>query len=245
MNKFFPVFFICLYSLFTKAQTLPEMISVEGDTFMMGDIFKEGLSNETPHKVMVSDFKIAKTETTVAQWKVYCKSQKTSMPKEPRWGWIDNFPITGISWIDAMGYCNWLSTTTGKTYRLPTEAEWEFAARGGKSGHAYKYSGSPNLIDVAWYRESSKGKIHPVAKKNANELGLFDMSGNAWEWCSDWYGLFDLKTISNPQGRKEGRERVSKGCDYNNDSASCRLSHRVPLAPEIKHDGHGFRVVCN
>lgn len=170
------------------AQSYPEMIKVEGGTFTMGDSEMEGGETEQPtHEVTLKSFSIAKTETTVLQWKTYCSATGHKMPDEtPSWGWIDAHPIVNVNYDDAVAYCDWLSDKTGELYRLPTESEWEYAARGGKQSKGYKYSGGQSIDMTGWYDGNSNNQIQAVAQKRANELGIYDMSGNVLEWCKDW-----------------------------------------------------------
>ncbi|MFM8370924.1 MAG: SUMF1/EgtB/PvdO family nonheme iron enzyme, partial [Bacteroidota bacterium] len=197
-------------------------------------------SDEKPaHQVTLSDYAIGKTEVTVAQFRAFIQETgyKTDADKEGSsyvWtgsDWIDkkgvnwkcdvkgrlrpekdyNHPVIHVSWNDASAYCAWLSGRTGIAYRLPAEAEWEFAARGGNAGKGFLYAGSNELDEVAWYRDNSGQKTHPVARKKPNELGLYDMSGNVWEWCGDWYGDYPSEAKENPQGAEEGVRRVFRG----------------------------------
>ncbi|MBP5484357.1 MAG: SUMF1/EgtB/PvdO family nonheme iron enzyme, partial [Bacteroidaceae bacterium] len=131
---------------------------------------------------------------------------------------------------------------TGQKFRLPTEAEWEYAARGGKQSKGYKYSGSNTPADVAWYEEKSDGKSHPVATKLPNELGLYDMSGNVWEWCQDWYGSYSSTTQSNPTGPSSGSYRVHRGGSWRNFAGDCRVSHRHFNTPSGAFINLGFRL---
>ncbi|MDF7821817.1 SUMF1/EgtB/PvdO family nonheme iron enzyme [Runella sp. MFBS21] len=164
---------------------LHQMVYVEGGSFMMGD--NNGLDAEKPvTKIRLSSFRISAHETTVAQFRRYCEESSRTMPQQPDWS-SDDHPVINVSWDDAMGYCEWLTRKTGLKHRLPTEAEWEYAARGGKKSLNTQYAGSSALDDVGWYKNNSQSKAHPVGKKRPNELGLYDMSGNAREWCSDWY----------------------------------------------------------
>jgi formylglycine-generating enzyme len=228
------------------AQQYPEMISVAGGEFIMGDQQLVGFSDEVPpHVVFVDNFKIGKTEVTVAQWKVYCADSAKEMPKAPDWGWIDNYPMSNISWNDAMAYCNWLSTKTGKHYRLPTEAEWEYAAQGGQYTKGYKYSGGQWLDSVGWFNSNSKEKPQPVAQKRPNELGLYDMSGNVIEWTMDWgIGTYTAAKTRNPKGEVKGTEKILKGGAYNYAATLSRISYRLSWEPDTIRMQFGLRMVC-
>ncbi|MDL2310154.1 formylglycine-generating enzyme family protein, partial [Parabacteroides sp. OttesenSCG-928-B22] len=155
----------------------------------------------------------------------------------------DNLPVENVSWHDAQEFVQRLSTQTGKTYRLPTEAEWEFAARGGTKSAGYKYSGSNTLDPVAWYSANSENRTHPVGQKLPNELGIYDMSGNVWEWCSDWYGNYNSNTQSNPKGPASGSDRVLRGGSWGIVPRGCRSSNRNYFTPLYSYDNYGFRVV--
>jgi formylglycine-generating enzyme required for sulfatase activity len=177
----------------------PEMVLVEGGTFQMGsDVY----SGEKPiHQVTLSTFSMGKYPITQSQW------QKV-MGSNPSHFKGDDLPVEQVSWEDAQQFINKLNSMTGKTYRLPTEAQWEFAARGGTKSKGYEYSGSNNANEVAWYDDNSGKKTQLVGQKAANELGIFDMSGNVWEWCSDWYGDYSSATVTNPTGAATGVFRV-------------------------------------
>jgi len=224
-----------------QAQQYPEMIRVEGDTFTMGNAFKVGESDELPqHKVWISTFKMAKTETTVAQYQEFCKDTKRSMPPAPPWNWIDNHPMVNVTWYDAQAYCVWLGQKIGKKIRLPTEAEWEYAASGGRFRNGALYCGSSEITLIAWNNDL---KPYPVARKYPNELGLHDMSGNAWEWCSDWYGPYTDQTKINPKGPLTGSFKVVRGGSWEDENMYCRTSNRSNYMPSGRNIHNGFRVV--
>jgi len=173
-----------------RGQEFPSMIFVQGGSYVMGNPTSKIESTEYSNRsaVMVKDFYMGRTEVTVQQWMVFMKETDMEHPLGlPSWGWNANDPIAGISWRDAVEYCEWLSKNTGHHYRLPTEEEWEWAARGGKMSKGYKYSGSNNPNTVAWYEDNSDNRLHACGSKEPNELGLYDMSGNVAEFCSSYY----------------------------------------------------------
>jgi formylglycine-generating enzyme required for sulfatase activity/serine/threonine protein kinase len=217
----------------------PEMVYVQGGTFMMGSPTSEQSrsDDELQHQVTVSSFQIGKYPVTQGQWKAVMGSNPSFFKKG------DNYPVESVSWDDAQEFCNRLSTATGKQYRLPTEAEWEYAARGGNRSKRTIYSGS-NVIDrVAWYNSNSGDSTHPVGQKAPNELGLYDMSGNVFEWCSDLYGCYPTTKQTNPKGAVSGFSHVRRGgCFYNSDSF-CRIAHRDNDNCTIFVNTLGFRVV--
>lgn len=228
----------------TYAQNYPEMVTVEGGAFNMGDTGVEAEKREQPiHHVTLKTFMIAKTETTVAQWRDFCSATGRAMPKAPSWGWIDNHPIVNVNYSDAVAYCDWLSEKLDADCRLPTEAEWEYAARGGKQSASYKYSAGPILDSVGWYDANGKNKTHPVAQKKANELGLYDMSGNVFEWCKDWYGEYSSDAQTNPQGATSGTYRVVRGGSLYFSASRCRVAYRNSYGPTYSRISCGFRVV--
>jgi sulfatase modifying factor 1 len=214
-----------------------ELIHVEGGTFQMGN--DNGFDGEKPvHQVTVSDFYISQYPITVKQYKDFCHKTHRKMPKKPSWGWRDNHPIVNVGWEEAKAYCEW------KKGRLPTEAEWEFAAMGGNKSIGYKYSGSDQAEKVAWYRKNIDSKTYVVGRKKANELNLFDMSGNVWEWCMDWYACYNSEPPNNPQGPTDGDERIQRGGSWRSDDYQLRVTNRRGEHPEyIYGDDVGFRLV--
>ncbi len=217
-----------------KIEKLLEFVKVEGGTFTMGD---ENLSDATPHEVEVSSFYIQKTEVTQELWEAVMGSNP-SQNKSSK----DN-PVTNVSWNDCQEFIKKLNSLTGKKYRLPTEAEWEYAARGAKQSKGYKYAGSDNLDEVALHSENSNQKIHPVAEKKPNELGLYDMSGNVVEWCNDWYGDYRVKFIKNPQGPDNGETRVFRGGSCFCGAGYCLVADRVYGRPDYRLVNLGFRLL--
>jgi formylglycine-generating enzyme required for sulfatase activity len=156
----------------------------------------------------------------------------------------DNLPVESVSWNDCIIFISKLNSLTGKIFRLPTEAEWEFAARGGKNTRYTQFSGSNNQRLVAWYDADSSGNgPHPVAKKHANELGIFDMSGNVWEWCNDWYGKYISDAQTNPQGPKKDSGRVLRGGSWFSRARHCRVSYRHYKIPMNHFNLVGIRLV--
>ena len=230
-------------------QDLPKFVHVQGGTFTMGDEKGKGNKDQRPtHKVTLNSFNLSQTEVTVAQYRYYCNETGVRMPKKPSWGWQNNHPIVNISWQDAINYTNWLSGKLDQKVRLPYEAEWEFAARGGNKSKGYKYSGSNNLTDVSWHDGNSKNKTNSVAVKKANELGLYDMSGNAFEWCMDKYGgdYYANSPKENPKGATEGDTRVVRGGGWNlgNKFSSVAFRYGSRFTGEL-YEYFGFRVASN
>ena len=220
----------------------PEMVYVEGGAFWMGctdEQGKECRDSESPlHNVTVSSFYIGKYEITQKQW-------KTMMGKNPSLHKGDDHPVENISWNDVQEFIIRLNAATGKKYRLPTEAEWEYAARGGSNSKGFRYSGSNFLKDVGWYEGRKKEKTHPVGTKQPNELGIYDMSGNVQEWCHDWYDKYNSNAQTNPAGPSSGSGRVLRGGKWNSSEQNCRVSARSRYSPNShgSNDYFGFRVV--
>jgi formylglycine-generating enzyme required for sulfatase activity len=222
----------------------PLMVSVEGGTFMMGDTSGLADADERPlHKVTVSDFSISQTEVTVKQWKQYVQNVGMRMPEPPAWGWEDSHPIVNVTWEEAQAYCKWLSAKTKKNYRLPTEAEWEYAARGGKHANNFPYSGSASADAVAWYSANSN-TTHPVATKKSNGLGLYDMSGNAWEWCGDYFSKYSPASSDNPH-KASGIFVVRRGGSWDDVKKRARITYRMGNTPRRSYHTLGFRVACS
>ena len=212
-----------------------KMIYVEGGTFAMGS--NSGESDEMPvHNVTLDSYYIGETEITQAQWRAVMGSNPSGYTG-------DNRPVENVSWNDAQEFCKKLSELTGKRYVLPTEAQWEYAARGGNQSKGYTYSGSNNIDEVAIYDVYSS-KHSKVKRKRPNELGIYDMSGNVWEWCSDWYGSYSSSSQTNPQGPNSGSLRVLRGGSWGYYASGCRVANRSSLNPSYADDFYGFRVVC-
>ena len=217
-------------------------VKVEGGSFIMG--CNEGdndcYPDEQPaHKVTVSSFYIAKYEVTVKEYRDYCKKTGKPMPKEPSYGWYDNFPIVLLTWQEATDYAEYMGC------RLPTEAEWEFAAKGGNKSKGYAYSGSNSWDEVGWSYENSDHIPHAVGQKAPNELGIYDMSGNAWEWCSDNYEIFYYQSSpdNNPKGAEKGLGKVNRGGCFAFDYALIKVHHRRCLDANARGTGTGLRLV--
>ena len=210
------------------------MVAVEGGTFQMGST--TGKSDEQPvHEVKLSAFSIGQTEVTQELWEAV-------MGSNPSYFKGQKLPVEWVSWHDCQTFISKLNQLTGKQFRLPTEAEWEFAARGGTKSKGYTYSGSNTIDDVAWYWSNSGNKTHEVATKQANELGIYDMSGNVWEWCQDWYSKYSSSAINNPTGPTSGSIRVYRGGSWVITATNCRVAYRYSGAPEITNDSLGFRL---
>jgi formylglycine-generating enzyme required for sulfatase activity len=247
----------------------PETVFVKGGTFRMGS--NDGNPDEKPiHEVTVDSFRMGKYEVTYGEFKkfiaetafqtdaesagtsicnikereieksgVHWRHDEKGMPRTE-----DHYPVLHVSWNDAVAYCNWLGTKLGKKCRLATEAEWEYAARGGQ---LYQYAGSDSLNTVGWYWENGAKKPLPVGGKKENGFGLYDMSGNVWEWCSDWYSNnYDSNTggtVINPTGPKKGEFHVFRGGSWLNDLKYCNVSERTRKKPNFRSNYVGFRVV--
>ena len=210
--------------------------------FVKGGIFQMGSNdenNEKPiHNVTLDNFYIGKYAVTQKEW-------KEVMGNNPSYFKGDNLPVEQVSWNDIQEFLARLNSNTGKNYRLPTEAEWEYAAKGGLQTANYKYSGSNDIGVVAWYSSNSSSKTHAVGTKQANELGIYDMTGNVWEWCNDWYdkNYYSESPNKKPQGPESGYYRVDRGASWNNSPSDCRTATRGSN-PSVRRGSHlGFRLV--
>jgi formylglycine-generating enzyme required for sulfatase activity len=237
----------------------PEMVFVEGGTFLMGCSGEQGNDcddDEKPiHRVTVSDFYIGKYEVTQAQWQLIMETgikeqQEKAIIDGVSYGTLiqgegENYPIYYVSWEDTQVFIKRLNAATGKNYRLPTEAEWEYAARGGNKSKGYKYAGSNFIDTVAWWERNSGYVAHPVGTRMANELGIYDMSGNVYEWCYDWWSIeYPASEQVDPAGPSSGSFRVSRGGYWYNAANYCRVSNRNNPSPNFRLQTTGFRVAC-
>ena len=230
-----------------------KMIWVEGGDFLMGCTSEQGgdcdSDEQNVRRVTVDGFYIGMLEITQSQWE---KVVGTSISQQRNKKGSDNslkgvgpdYPMYYVSWDEAMEFCRLLSNKTGRTYTLPTEAQWEYAARGGNKNEGAKYAGS-NMIDaVAWYKDNSGSSTHIVGSKRANALGIYDMTGNVKEWCKDWYAnSYVSYDTNNPVGPSSGSNRVFRGSSWWFSASSCRVANRSSGSPDFRDDDLGFRVV--
>jgi formylglycine-generating enzyme required for sulfatase activity len=239
------LFFVLLQSNCTAQGALADlqagMVKVQGGTFTMGCTAKQGdcaAASKPSHTVTVSTFYISKFDVTQAQWEAVMGTNPSHFNNCP------NCPVENVSWNDAMAFIAKLNAKTGKKYRLPTEAEWEFAARGGNNSKGYKYAGGNDIDAVAWYKGNSGGKTQPVGQKQPNELGLYDMTGGVWQWCSDWRDdkYYAISPANDPRGPASGEVRVARGSCWNDIIQNCSVSLRGSDAPSVPHDVIGFRL---
>ena len=219
-------------------------VLVEGGKYKMGN--DNGLSpDESPeHEVTLKSFSISATELTFDQYDRFCLAANRSKPNDNGWG-RGAMPVINVDWNDAYEYCQWASKVTGTTIHLPTEAEWEFAARGGRKSRGFTFSGANQLDDVGWYSENSGHKSHAVAGKLPNELGIYDMTGNLWEWCADWYSdeYYIIEPLQNPQGPVSGQYHVLRGGSWISSAAYNHVMTRSSLRSDYISASNGFRVV--
>lgn len=222
-----------------------KMIYVKGGTFQMGATSEQGLSfgfdfldaRKPAHTVILSDYYVGESVVTRELWNNVTggnplKADEVNLPKD------------NISWYDCNAFIRKLNQITGKRFRLPTEAEWEYAARGGTNSlYLYRYAGDNNIDAVAWYEKNSNDKIHPVMTKKPNKLGLYDMSGNVHEWCNDWHGKYSSQRQTNPQGPLSGRWRICRGGCSGSLAVRCEVAVRDSFPPEF--EGPGFRLALS
>jgi len=223
-----------------KVKDIPfKMVYVEGGTFEMGcryRFFGEASEDESPvHQVKLSDFYLAETPVTQALWKAVMGNNPSKFKG-------DNRPVESVNWGNCQQFIQKLNQLSGMNFRLPTEAEWEYAARGGKHYSKYKYAGSDNISDVVWCYEASSGMTYPVKTKQPNALSLYDMNGNVWQWCEDWYGRYSDSSQSNPKGPSSGSARVIRGGIWKNIASECRVTNRGSNAPVNSGNRLGFRL---
>jgi formylglycine-generating enzyme required for sulfatase activity len=247
----------------------PEMVFIEGGSYYMGNDYSGVLDEKPEHKVTISDFYISKTEVTFDMFDNFCRATGFKYPDDGGFGRGGN-PVINVSWEGAVKFCNWLSTRFGYEkvydlridstgtyiqavnwnadgYRLPTEAEWEYVAKGGNKSQGYAFSGSNNLDEVAWYSKTSGNKPHEVGKLKANELGVYDILGNAWEWCWDYYdgGYYKKSTGNDPKGPDRGDHRIYRGGNFNSEKDFVRITRRFALSPTLETGLVGIRLVQN
>ena len=222
--------------IFTVNGVTFEMVAVKGGTFTMGAQRSDAFSGEKPaHSVTLGDYYIGKFEVTQELWKAV-------MGSNPSYFKGSKNPVEKVSWKHCQKFIKKLNRLTGVNFRLPTEAEWEYAARGGSESEGYKYSGSNSIGDVAWYDGNSGSKTHPVGTKTPNELGIYDMSGNVWEWCQDWYGSYGSGSQTNPQGPSSGSDRVLRGGSWYYYAGGWMVSDRYYFNPDYRNDSIGLRL---
>jgi len=218
-----------------------KMVTVQGGEFLMGCMNPsdtECLAWERPrHKVTISTFQIAKYDVTQKEWKAI---MGTAAPGK----YCAECPVVNVSWNEAQLFINKLNQLSGKNFRLPTEAEWEYAAKGGNKAHGYKYAGSDEPMTVAWYDSVISREIHPVGQKKENELGLFDMSGDVWQWCSDWWDpkFYSNSPSNNPNCQVASKERCLRGGSWWGPLRDTRVANRDKFPPDSKDDDVGFRL---
>jgi formylglycine-generating enzyme required for sulfatase activity len=230
--------FLCVQ--INHAQVInPDMVYVPGGKFKMGST--HGGSDEKPvHEVVLDDFYIGRFEVTQFQWRQIMVGDTNMCYFEG----CDSCPVERVSWNDARKYIRILNEKSGMNYRLPTEAEWEFAAKGGMHSKGYKYSGSNTDTTVAWKVGNSDSKTHPVGRKKPNELGIYDMTGNVFEWCADWYApaWYQVSPAKNPTGPVEGVFRIIRGGSWFYDHTGLASSDRESANPSFRYGYVGFRL---
>ena len=251
-----------------KAKPTPVYLTkfalIDGGTFSMGSATGIEAPEKPEHTVEIKSFYIGKTEVTFDDYDRYCDSMKLTKPGDMNWGRAKR-PVIIVSWLDAVAYCNWLSKQeklqpcyvingtnvkwidTANGYRLPTEAEWEYAARGGNKSKKTLYAGAEKPDDVAWYNVNSNQQTQPTAQKGANETGLYDMNGNVWEWVWDIYDgdYYQKSPAANPTGPDAGTYRTMRGGAWYNNLSYITVSSRQYHNPDFRQNSVGFRIARN
>jgi formylglycine-generating enzyme required for sulfatase activity len=241
-------------------QSAIDMVNIPGGVFEMGSA--TGRDDEKPvHSVRIGAFSLSRMAVTVGQFRAFVDASGYRTEAERSRGCVvftgrgwetrrgvdwrnpgfsqgDDHPVICVSWDDAQAFMRWLTARTGQRYRLPTEAEWEYAARGGQSGYC-----DGDLDSVGWYEGNSSGSAHPVGRKRPNAYGLYDMIGNVWEWCSDWYGGYPSSPQTNPTGPTSGSSRVNRGGAWYGAARACW--HRGKNTPDDRGNGLGFRLATD
>lgn len=231
--------------VFTANGVSFKMILVEGGTFTMGATSEQENpnDNEKPaHQVTLSSYYMGETEVTQELWSAVTGHTPWS---GCRWNMGAQYPAYCISWDDVQEFITKLNVQTNRAFRMPTEAEWEFAARGGIKSKGYQYSGSNAIGGVGWYTNNSDQNVHPVKMKSSNEIGLYDMSGNVWELCSDWYGSYSSNAQTNPTGPANGTYRIIRGGDWGLSAWYSRVAGRQYGLPSTRGDLVGFRLALS
>ncbi|MCW3125075.1 MAG: Sulphatase-modifying factor protein [Bacteroidetes bacterium] len=252
----------------SKKKTPPadpaRFVNVEGGSFMMGTATGVEPVEKPEHKVQLKDFYLAKYELTFDEYDRFCDSTGRKRPDDMKWG-RGKRPAMIVSWLDAVAYCNWLSKQdklqpcyvigdkdakwldTANGYRLPTEAEWEYAARGGKKSKGTHYAGADKPDNVAWYKANSQDKTQPVGQKQANEIGLYDMNGNVWEWVWDIYdgNYYQHSPEQDPKGPEAGPYKVTRGGAWYNKPEYTAVTTRQNNTPDFRQNSVGFRIARN
>jgi formylglycine-generating enzyme required for sulfatase activity len=255
--KQLPPRFSSVNNRFFKVDDLDfEMIFVEGGTFTMGCTSKNCYENEEPaHSVTLSDFYMGKFQVTQQLWR---KVMGTTLQQQrdlgnPEWelcGEDDEYPIYYINYKESVTFCEKLNRLLvkqlpkGYKFSLPTEAQWEYAARGGRKSKKYIYSGSDDIWKVGNFHDNSNLQIHEIGTKKKNELGIYDMSGNVWEWCSDWFDVdyYKKSPASNPEGPAKGYSRILRGGSWRSSASGCRVSFRYSAFPNERTQSYGMRL---
>jgi len=269
--------FCCYGALYgqTNDNNVPkDMVYVAGGEFQMGS--NNAKEDEKPvHPAVIKGFYMCKYEVTVGEYRKYIKATGYKTKAETE-NWVtvwdgktwaerhnicwehdalgrkrtpeqDNEPVLYLTWMEAVKYCEWLSSVSGKVYRLPTEAEWEYAAKGGKQQHGYQFTGSNKIDEVGWYAANSGGMTHPVGKKAPNELGIYDMTGNVIEYTADWYHpeYYKVRESDQPEGPARGKAKVARGGGWHSTAPDSRNTDRHYDELWSRCNYNGFRVVMN